>query len=316
MMTLAVCIGAFILDVLLGDPVNWPHPIRWIGKIIRRSETILRRWFTSPTQLYVAGGLQWVIVVGTSAAATWCVIWAAFQIHWIVGIAVQLWLAFTVLAGKCLKDCALEVLDPLRRGDIAEARIKLSYIVGRDTRSLDQDQITRATVETVAENTVDGIIAPLFYLFIGGVPLAMAYKAVNTLDSMVGYKNQCYREFGCVSARIDDAANFIPARLTWLLFSAAAWLLKQDYQAAFLIGWRDRYQHKSPNCAWSEAAVAGALGIRLGGPNQYFGEWVDKPWIGEGKRMIEVRDIVRSVHLMQAAAWLALGLFIGVYLIG
>ncbi|XAW88313.1 adenosylcobinamide-phosphate synthase CbiB [Vibrio sp. CDRSL-10 TSBA] len=203
----------------------------------------------------------------------------------------------------------------MRRGDIAEARIKLSYIVGRDTRSLDKDKITRATVETVAENTVDGIIAPLFYLFIGGVPLAMAYKAVNTLDSMVGYKNERYRELGCVSARIDDAANFIPARLTWLLFSGAAWLLKQDYKAAFIIGWRDRYQHKSPNCAWSEAAVAGALGIRLGGPNQYFGEWVNKPWIGDAQRAIEAEDIVRSISLMKAAAWIALALFTTCYLL-
>lgn len=315
MISLAVCIGAFVLDVLLGDPVNWPHPIRWIGNTISRSEKMLRRWFTSPSQLYIAGALLWIIVVGSSAAVTWFAIWAAFQIHWLAGSALQLWLAFTVLAGKCLQDCALDVLEPLRRGDIAEARIKLSYIVGRDTRSLDKDQITRATVETVAENTVDGIIAPLFYLFIGGVPLAMAYKTVNTLDSMVGYKNERYRELGCVSARIDDAANFIPARLTWLLFSGAAWLLKQDYKAAFIIGWRDRYQHKSPNCAWSEAAVAGALGIRLGGPNQYFGEWVNKPWIGDAQRAIEAEDIVRSISLMKAAAWIALALFTTCYLL-
>ncbi len=183
------------------------------------------------------------------------------------------------------------------RGDLAESRSKLSWIVGRDTSQLAPQQINRAVVETVAENTVDGIIAPLFFLLLGGAPLAMAYKAVNT-DSMVGYKHEKYRAIGMVSARLDDVANFIPARLSWLLISLAALLCGEASGRALRIGWRDRYNHSSPNCGWSEAAVAGALGIRLGGPNDYFGQRVEKPWIGEATRDVSVDDISRTIRLM------------------
>lgn len=184
---------------------------------------------------------------------------------------------FTVLAGRCLAQSARDVERPLRAGDLAESRSKLSWIVGRDTTQLQPQQINRAVVETVAENTVDGIIAPLFFLLLGGAPLAMAYKAVNTLDSMVGYKHEKYRAIGMVSARLDDVANFLPARLSWLLLSLAAVVCREDGARALRTGWRDRYQHSSPNCAWPEATVAGALGIRLGGPNDYFGQRVEKP---------------------------------------
>ncbi len=184
---------------------------------------------------------------------------------------------FTALAGRCLAQSAMAVARPLQAGDLAESRHKLSWIVGRDTSQLQPAQINRAVVETVAENTVDGIIAPLFFLLLGGAPLAMAYKAVNTLDSMVGYKHEKYRAIGMVSARLDDVANFLPARLSWLLLSLAAVLCREDGARALRTGWRDRYQHSSPNCAWPEATVAGALGIRLGGPNDYFGQRVEKP---------------------------------------
>jgi adenosylcobinamide-phosphate synthase len=198
------------------------------------------------------------------------------------------------------------------RGDLAESRIKLSWIVGRDTSQLAPQQINRAVVETVAENTVDGIIAPLFFLLLGGAPLAMAYKAVNTLDSMVGYKHEKYRAIGMVSARLDDVANFIPARLSWLLISLAALLCGEAGGRALRIGWRDRYNHSSPNCGWSEAAVAGALGIRLGGPNDYFGQRVEKPWIGDATRDISVDDISRTIRLMWVSSTLALALFMAV----
>jgi adenosylcobinamide-phosphate synthase len=188
---------------------------------------------------------------------------------------------------------------------------KLSWIVGRDTSQLQPQQINRAVVETVAENTVDGIIAPLFFLLLGGAPLAMAYKAVNTLDSMVGYKHEKYRAIGMVSARLDDVANFLPARLSWLLLSLAAVVCREDGARALRTGWRDRYQHSSPNCAWPEATVAGALGIRLGGPNDYFGQRVEKPWIGDAVRDIAVDDISRTIRLMWVASTLALALFIG-----
>lgn len=217
---------------------------------------------------------------------------------------------FTVLAGRCLAKAAQDVERPLRAGDLAQSREKLSWIVGRDTSQLQPQQINRAVVETVAENTVDGIIAPLFFLLLGGAPLAMAYKAVNTLDSMVGYKHEKYRAIGMVSARLDDVANFIPARLSWLLLGVAAFLCRKDGSRALQIGWRDRYNHSSPNCAWSEASVAGALGIRLGGPNDYFGERVEKPWIGDAQRDISVDDISHTIRLMWVASTLALALFI------
>ena len=225
---------------------------------------------------------------------------------------------FTVLAGRCLAQSAQAVERPLRAGDLAESRIKLSWIVGRDTSQLQPEQINRAVVETVAENTVDGIIAPLFFLLLGGAPLAMAYKAVNTLDSMVGYKHEKYRAIGMVSARLDDVANFIPARLSWLLIGLAAFICRDNGARALRIGWRDRKNHSSPNCAWSEATVAGALGIHLGGPNDYFGERVNKPWIGDAHRPIAIDDISRTIRLMWVASTLALLLFMAVrfWLIG
>lgn len=232
-----------------------------------------------------------------------------------LGWLAQVWMIYTLLAGRCLSDAALLVFDALQQGSLAQSREKLSWIVGRDTSQLETPQMTRAVVETVAENSVDGVIAPLFFLLLGGAPLAMAYKAVNTLDSMVGYKTPKYRAMGYVSARMDDWANWLPARLSWLLLSAAAWLIQADYRQALRIGWRDRYQHSSPNCAWSEATVAGALGIRLGGPNDYFGERVEKPWIGDDRREVALSDIPRSIHLMMMASLLALLLFALIHLL-
>ena len=304
---------AFVVDWLVGDPPNWPHPIRWIGSSISRMEKGLRRLGEKPQWLKIAGALLWVVTVGGSYIVVESVLVASYHWHWTIGRVIELWLTVTVLAGKCLKDCALAVMKPLKQQDIGESRIQLSYIVGRDTSQLEAPQITRATVETVAENTIDGVIAPLFYLFIGGVPLAMAYKAVNTLDSMVGYKNERYQDLGWFSAKADDLFNWIPARLGWLLFTFAAWCLRLDWQSALHIGWRDRRQHKSPNAAWSEATVAGALGIQLGGPNRYFGQWVEKPWLGDKKREITPNDIVLTNRMMFIASSAALVLFTVIY---
>ena len=317
-MTLLAWCLAWVLDFIIGDPHSWPHPVRWIGNLISAVQRAVRRVCHSDLALRVGGGVMWLAVVGLTYAVAWGVLHLAARVHPWLGFGVEVWMIFTVLAGRCLAQSAQAVERPLRAGDLAESRIKLSWIVGRDTSQLQPEQINRAVVETVAENTVDGIIAPLFFLLLGGAPLAMAYKAVNTLDSMVGYKHEKYRAIGMVSARLDDVANFIPARLSWLLIGLAAFICRDNGARALRIGWRDRKNHSSPNCAWSEATVAGALGIRLGGPNDYFGERVNKPWIGDEHRPIAIDDISRTIRLMWVASTLALLLFMAVrfWLIG
>lgn len=314
-MTLFIWWAAWLLDCWLGDPQHWPHPVRVIGNFINRVQRAVRRVCRSELSLKLGGALLWLTVVGATWAAAWGVLALAYGLHAWLGVALEIWMIYTLLAGRCLGDAAREVEKPLRAGDLTQSREKLSWIVGRDTSQLQPPQITRAVVETVAENSVDGVIAPLFFLLLGGAPLAMAYKAVNTLDSMVGYKHQKYRAIGMVSARMDDIANFIPARISWLLLALAAKLCGNDYRSALRIGWRDRRNHSSPNCAWPEATVAGALGIRLGGPNDYFGERVEKPWIGDATRDVSVDDIPATIRLMQVASLLALMLFSLLYLV-
>ncbi|QLO42349.1 cobalamin biosynthesis protein [Citrobacter freundii] len=309
-MTLLAWCVAWLLDFIIGDPQSWPHPVRWIGNLITAVQRLVRRYCHSDGMLRIGGAVLWVVVVGVTWGVSWGVLALAQSLHPWLGWGVEVWMIFTVLAGRCLANAARDVERPLRANNLTESREKLSWIVGRDTSQLQPKQINRAVVETIAENTVDGIIAPLFFLFLGGAPLAMAYKAVNTLDSMVGYKNEKYRAIGMVSARLDDVANLIPARLGWLLLGYAAFLCRKDGFGALHIGWRDRYNHSSPNCAWSEGAVAGALGIRLGGPNDYFGERVEKPWIGDAQRDISVDDISQTIRLMWVASTLALALFI------
>mgnify|MGYP001055869415 FL=1 len=239
MTILAWCV-AWLLDFIIGDPQNWPHPVRWVGNLISAVQRIIRRYCHSDRALRIGGAVMWIVVVGLTWAASWGVLVLAKSVHPWLGWVVEVWMIFTVLAGRCLANAAQDVERPLRAGDLAASREKLSWIVGRDTSQLQPQQINRAVVETVAENTVDGIIAPLFFLLLGGAPLAMAYKAVNTLDSMVGYKHEKYRAIGMVSARLDDVANFIPARLSWLLLGVAAFLCRKDGSRALQIGWRDR----------------------------------------------------------------------------
>ncbi|WP_431222767.1 adenosylcobinamide-phosphate synthase CbiB [Serratia sp. L9] len=308
-MTLLAWFVAFLLDSLLGDPPHWPHPVRWIGNLINALQRLIRRVCQSERALKIGGGVLWLGVVGATYLVSWGFLWLMGSIHPWLGWLAEVWLIYTLLAGRCLEQAAMAVHHALQYEGLEESRRQLSWIVGRDTSQLEAPQITRAVVETVAENTVDGVIAPLFFLLLGGAPLAMAYKAVNTLDSMVGYKTPKYRAIGYVSARMDDFANGLPARLSWLLLSGAAWLIGLDYRQALRIGWRDRYQHTSPNCAWPEATVAGALGVQLGGANSYFGQRVEKPWIGERQREIALADIPRSAHLMMMASLLALLLF-------
>jgi adenosylcobinamide-phosphate synthase len=308
-MTLLAWCVAWLLDRWLGDPPHWPHPVRWIGALINHTQRAVRRLCHSETALRIGGGVMWLVVVGVTWGTTWGILTLASLINPWFGWCVEVWIIYTVLAARSLDDAAREVERALRHGTLSDSREKLSWIVGRDTSQLQPPQITRAVVETVAENTVDGVIAPLFFLLIGGAPLAMAYKAVNTLDSMVGYKHEKYRAIGMVSARIDDVANFIPARLSWLFLAMAAGVCRLNAGQALRIGWRDRRNHSSPNCAWPEGTVAGALGVRLGGPNDYFGERVEKPWIGDETRAIAIDDIVHTIRLMWVASTLALVAF-------
>ncbi|HEY0208176.1 adenosylcobinamide-phosphate synthase CbiB [Acerihabitans sp.] len=305
MTALTAFIAGYLLDLWLGDPPNWPHPVRWIGHAIAGLQRVIRRFCRSRRSLYIGGGVLWLLVVGGSGGLTWALLRLLSGYPVLAWLATA-WLTYTLLATRGLRDAAMAVYHALFTDDLAESRRQLSYIVGRDTRNLTRPQIMRAVVETVAENSVDGVIAPLFWLSIGGVPLAMAYKAVNTLDSMVGYRTPQYEAIGCVSARMDDAANWLPARLGFVLLALAAGLLRLDGRGAWRIGWRDRYQHKSPNCAWSEATVAGALGVRLGGPNDYFNVRVEKPWIGEARREISLDDISRSIRMLYVASALML----------
>ena len=302
----------YILDLIIGDPYSFPHPVKFIGKLINFVEKQIRKITKSDKGLKIAGFVLWFIVVGVTFSITFTIC-QLFRFNKIAYFIVNSILIYTTLATKCLKDEAVKIYKVLKTGDTEKSRIQLSYIVGRDTTTLNEKEIVRATVETVAENTVDGIIAPLFYAFIGGAPLAMAYKAINTLDSTVGYKNEKYYYLGYASAKIDDIANYIPARIGVILLSIGSLFVGFNFKDALKIGIRDRKNHKSPNCAFSEGAVAGALGIQLGGTNIYFGKAVYKPTIGDKKREIEIEDIVRTNKIMYSSSIISIIIFTIIY---
>ena len=302
----------YALDLIIGDPYSFPHPVRYIGKLISIVEKQIRKITSSDKGLKIAGFFLWFIVVGATFGITTLVL-QLFKFNKLAYFIVNTILIYTTLATKCLKDESSKIYKVLKTGDLEKSRIQLSYIVGRDTTNLNEKEIVRATVETVAENTVDGIIAPLFYGFIGGAPLAMAYKAVNTLDSTVGYKNDKYYYLGFASAKIDDIANYIPARLGVILLPLGSLFTGFNFKDALKIGIRDRKNHKSPNCAFSEGAVAGALGIQLGGTNVYFGKEVYKPTIGDKTREIEIEDIVRTNKIMYSSSIISIIIFTVAY---
>lgn len=290
--------AAFIIDWIIGDPRWIPHPVIGMGKAIKKVENAIRARVTQAAGLKRAGILLPVIVAGGSLLLTWLVLWGLHQVHPWLAWAVEAVLIATTIAIKGLKDAGKEVLGHLRRGDLPEARKSLGMIVGRDTAHLDEPEIVRGTVETVAENIVDAVVSPLFYAIIGGAPLAMAYRAVNTLDSMVGYKNDKYLHLGWASARLDDIANFIPARITAGILVLSAWLLRLDAARAWRIVRRDARRHPSPNSGFPESAVAGALGIRLGGENVYHGVASFRAYMGEALRPMEARDITMTIRLL------------------
>lgn len=314
-LTISVMVIAYILDLIIGDPYSFPHPVRFIGNLIRFVETKIRNIAKTKKQLKIGGFILWIVTVGTTITVT-SLILNIFMVSKILYMIISSVILYTTLSTKCLADEAKKIYEVLKMGDIEKSRKQLSYIVGRDTTSLNEQEIIRATVETVAENTVDGIIAPMMYGFIGGPVLAMSYKAINTLDSMVGYKNEKYGDLGFASAKIDDIANFIPARITPFFMMIASLLLGFNAKESIHIAIRDRKNHKSPNCAYSEGAVAGALEVQLGGTNMYFGKEVYKPTIGEKHRELEIEDIIRTNKIMYATSFVALIIFsVATYLI-
>lgn len=303
-----VLLPAVALDLLLGDPHWMPHPVRWMGRTISGLETLLRRLFPK-----TPGGERWAGVVLVLALPTLfgggsaLILWGLGQVSPWLSWVVQLWFTYQLLAARSLQKESMAVYYPLKAHDLEGARRAVSRIVGRDTQALDETGVAKAAVETVAENTCDGVTAPLIFLFLGGLPAGMAYKAVSTLDSMVGYKNDKYRFFGWASARLDDLLNFIPARLSGLLLCLGAALLPGcSGRRAWTIFWRDRRKHASPNSAHTEAACAGALRVRLAGDASYFGKVVHKPTLGDPVRPVEPEDIPRACRLMYAGAGLLL----------
>ena len=306
----SILIGA-ALDCLIGDPQWMPHPVRLMGALISALENLLRMEGDSPAVQRIKGGVTAAFVLSTVTWITWGILTRLYGLHTLAGLAAESALCCYALAARNLRDASMEVYKALIRGDLEAARRAVSMIVGRDTKALDRNGIIRAAVETVAENTADGVVAPLFYLMLGGAAGGMAYKAVNTMDSMLGYKNERYQYFGTAAARLDDAAGFIPARLSGLLLIAAAGLTGMDAAGAWRIFLRDRYAHKSPNSAQSESACAGALGVRLSGDAVYGGKTVHKPYIGDAVREIEAEDIVRVNTLMLTASGLCLLLVTG-----
>lgn len=312
---LALLVG-FCLDLLLGDPHWAPHPVRAIGALIAGLEKGLRRLFPkSPAGELTGGVVLVVLTLAIPTGLTVLLLWACRLVSPWLALAVESLLSYQLLATKSLAAESRKVYDALKTGDLDKARYAVSMIVGRDTASLDEAGVARAAVETVAENASDGVIAPLIFLAIGGAPLGMFYKAANTMDSMAGYKNDKYLYFGRAAAKFDDILNFFPARIAGVLMCLGSTAAGYDGKNAWRVFKRDRKNHKSPNSAHTEAACAGALQLRLAGPNFYFGKLVEKPYIGDDQRPIEALDILRSGRILYATAFFALLLFCGVPLL-
>lgn len=305
-------IAGYTLDLIIGDPQGFPHPIRLIGKLIEQVEKKLRIKCNNDNDERKAGAVLWFTVVGTSFIVPLLILFLASKINITFSIILESIMCYYILATRSLRDESMKVYTSLKNNNIIEARRFLSFIVGRDTEKLNEISVAKAAVETVAENTSDGVIAPMIFILIGGAPLGFMYKAINTLDSMVGYKNEKYINMGRFSAIADDVANYFPSRISAYLMIAAAFITKMDYKNAFKIYKRDRLNHKSPNSAQTESVCAGALNIMLGGNNYYEGILESKPTIGDDKRTVETEDIKRANKLMYATSLLCL--IIGVVL--
>jgi len=300
----------FILDMIIGDPNNPVHPVRGIGYVARKFETIFRSILNK--YLKFAGLMTWICVVTLTFIITFEMVSISKRLNIYFGIILEGILIYFCISSKGLVVEGYKVIKFLSKDDLDGARKQLSFIVGRDTASLSEEGIIKAVVETIAENMADGVIAPIFYAGIFGAPLAFAYKAVNTLDSMFGYKNDKYIDFGYFSAKLDDVFNYIPARITGILIIISAAILKYDYKNSFRIYKRDRYNHTSPNSAHPEAAMAGALGVELGGANYYFGKLVEKPTIGDKLKGIHINDVNKTAKVLYLSSiiWVLITLVI------
>ncbi len=311
----ALCI-AFLLDFIFGDPDFSLHPIRLMGRLISASERALRRIFPKTRNgEMTAGAVMTVFVIVVCGGAPFAALFFAYRVNLVLGALLEAVIAYFMIAAKSLEKSSLAVYREVKNGDLEKSRKAVSMIVGRDTQNLDERGVVKAAVETVAENTSDGVVAPIFYMTLGGAALGCVYKAINTMDSMVGYKNDRYINFGKCAARIDDAVNFIPSRLSAWLMLVSAFLLRLDYKNAFKIYRRDSRKHASPNSAQTESVCAGALDIELAGDACYFGKLYKKPTIGDDLRDIEADDIKRANALMYTTSFLSLGLFTVIKLI-
>lgn len=318
MKILCVCLIGMILDWIFGDPVWLYHPVRIIGKWISFLEKILRKFAGdqegNEKKLLIAGGILWILVILASAAVPMGILYLAEKLSPCAAFVLECFWCYQLLAARSLGKESKKVYKKLIQDDLSGARLAVSMIVGRDTENLTVEGVTKAAVETVAENTNDGVIAPLIYMLIGGPILGFVYKAVNTMDSMLGYKNEKYLYFGRVAAKMDDVAGFIPARISALLMILASCLLGMDGKNALWIWKRDQRKHASPNAAQTEAVCAGALQVQLAGDAWYFGKKHEKDTIGDPIREIEPRDILRSEKLMIGTEVLTFLLFGGIRL--
>lgn len=296
----------YSLDLIVGDPQGFFHPIRLIGTLISFVEGKLRLKCNDEKDERKAGAILWLIVVMSSFVVPFVILFIAAKINGVLAIIVEGIMCYYILATKSLKVESMKVYYSLKSNNLPEARKNLSYIVGRDVERLNESTVAKAAVETVAENTSDGVIAPMLFIIMGGAPLGFMYKAINTLDSMVGYKNEKYINMGRFSAISDDVFNYVPARISAYLMIGAAFILKLDFKNAYKIYKRDKYNHKSPNSAHTESVCAGALNIMLGGDNYYGGIFVSKPTIGDNIKEIESEDIIKANKLMYATSLLCL----------
>ncbi|WP_298842995.1 adenosylcobinamide-phosphate synthase CbiB [Clostridium sp.] len=290
-------IFAILLDLLIGDPYWFKHPVTYIGKLIKALDKLGRKLCKTHKQIKIFGGVIVVIVAFSSFLVPFVILKMSIKFFWVYNI-LNIILIWTTIATRCLHTEGIKVYDSLVKNDIDDARVKLSYIVGRDTKNLSVDEIVRADVETIAENTADGVITPILYAILGGAPLAMMYKGINTMDSMLGYMNEKYKYIGFFPAKTDDVFNYVPARITGFLICIAAPIVRGDILESIKVMIRDRKNHKSPNCAYPEGAVAGAMRVQLGGTNIYFGEKMYKPTIGNKIKDLGREHIIDTIKLM------------------